>query len=91
MPHKLAYTYLFSKHKAEQTQIDQETVNVSTYKEANEMFYQFSIFTELPCMKMKEAPRPIRNFHYAVLSISTLHSLRAIYRLLPLEITSTIQ
>jgi hypothetical protein len=91
MPHKLAYTYLFSRHKAEKTQTDQETVNVSRHKEANEMFYEFSTFTELPSMKMKEAPRPIRNFHYAVLYISALHSLRAIYRLLPLEITSTIQ
>lgn len=55
------------------------------------MFYEFSIFTELPFMKMKEASRPVRNLHYAVLYISALHSLRAIYRLLPQEITSTIQ
>jgi hypothetical protein len=56
-----AYTYLLSRHKAEQTQIDHEALNVSTQK-VSEKVYEFSMFTDLPFTKMNEASRPIGEF-----------------------------
>jgi hypothetical protein len=41
MPHMSAYTYLLSRRKAEQTQIHQEALNVSTLK-VSEKVYEFS-------------------------------------------------
>jgi hypothetical protein len=41
-----AYTHLLSRHKAEQTKIVQEAVNISTQEEANKLFYEFSMFRD---------------------------------------------
>jgi hypothetical protein len=51
MPHMLAYTYLLSRHKVEQTQIDQEALNVST-QNVSEKVYEFTMFTDLPFTKI---------------------------------------
>jgi hypothetical protein len=55
MPHKVACTYLISRHKDERTLIDPETVNVSTQADKRDVLYEFSIFTDLSFTILNEA------------------------------------